>query len=728
MLFPVEKSGDLPVVVYGLNAYSDSCESVFRICGPVHPSREGKERGKSAQGTQSHRSKIPCKLELCTSHPMEDDATTPSPPKPLITSADPGTTIHVGRGEDGSAKPNASSKQLGDIGCGAEPGDGVRGRPRDRAAASLVCRKWCGVDGATRKRVTVAFCYSATPDRLRRRFPCLESLKIKAKPRAAMFDLIPDDWGATPRPGSPTSPAPSNASPPSTCAAWSSPMLISPSSSGGGDPCSSRSSSIGAPASPPMPSPSSPDLAGIFFLLIKKNGPFSSTLCETSFARNNNVAPAQTQTQTQKLYHSSPPVLRLRTFFLEDSSIAEKGSEWLRELALNNAVLESLNFYLTELSSSPQDLVLLARNCRSLASLKIGECDVSDLVEFFRIATALQEFCGGVFDAPAGSADRYKNFRFPTSLRSLGLIYMGTNEVHTVLPCAGALSKLDLQYTFLSTEDHCQLIQRCPNLEILEVRDVIGDRGLEVVSRTCKRLRRLRVERGDDEQGGLEDEQGRVSHQGLTAISRGCPELQYLAIHVSDITNAALESVGTCSRNLSDFRLVLLDREENITELPLDNGVRAMLSGCFKLRRFALYLRPGGLSDVGLGYIGEYSANIRYMLLGKVGESDLGLEMFSRGCPNLQKLELRGCCFSERALALAVIQLSALKYLWVHGYSASPDGRELMAMARPFWNIEFIPPIIVSNAADDREPVQRIGLRYLRTVPLLVRGWIAQNL
>lgn len=67
--------------------------------------------------------------------------------------------------------------------------------PRDRAAASLVCRKWCGVDGATRKRVTVAFCYSATPDRLRRRFPCLESLKIKAKPRAAMFDLIPDDWG-----------------------------------------------------------------------------------------------------------------------------------------------------------------------------------------------------------------------------------------------------------------------------------------------------------------------------------------------------------------------------------------------------------------------------------------------------------------------------------------------------------------------------------------------------
>uniref|UniRef100_A0A6V7QVQ4 Uncharacterized protein n=1 Tax=Ananas comosus var. bracteatus TaxID=296719 RepID=A0A6V7QVQ4_ANACO len=104
MLFPVEKSGALPVVVYGLNAYSDSCESVFRICGPVNLDRarmdsirlgRGRERGKSAQGNQFHGSKIPCKLELCTSHSMEDeDGTTPSPPKPLITSADPGTNIH----------------------------------------------------------------------------------------------------------------------------------------------------------------------------------------------------------------------------------------------------------------------------------------------------------------------------------------------------------------------------------------------------------------------------------------------------------------------------------------------------------------------------------------------------------------------------------------------------------------------------------------------------------
>lgn len=224
------------------------------------------------------------------------------------------------------------------------------------------------------------------------------------------------------------------------------------------------------------------------------------------------------------------------------------------------------------------------------------------------------------------------------------------------------------------------------------MRDVIGDRGLEVIAQTCKKLRRLRVERGDDDQGGLEDEQGRVSQVGLMAIAQGCPELTYWAVHVSDITNAALEAIGTFNRNLNDFRLVLLDREAHITELPLDNGVRALLRGCTKLRRFAFYVRPGVLSDVGLGYVGEFSKSIRYMLLGNVGESDQGLLQFSKGCPSLQKLELRGCFFTERALAIAALQLKSLRYLWVQGYKASPTGADLMAMIRPFWNIEFIAP------------------------------------
>ncbi|RWW57258.1 hypothetical protein BHE74_00036001 [Ensete ventricosum] len=67
--------------------------------------------------------------------------------------------------------------------------------PRDREAVSLVCKKWYQIDALSRKHVTIAISYSTSPDRLRRRFPNLESLKLKGKPRAAMFNLIPEDWG-----------------------------------------------------------------------------------------------------------------------------------------------------------------------------------------------------------------------------------------------------------------------------------------------------------------------------------------------------------------------------------------------------------------------------------------------------------------------------------------------------------------------------------------------------
>jgi len=163
----------------------------------------------------------------------------------------------------------------------------------------------------------------------------------------------------------------------------------------------------------------------------------------------------------------------LRTLFLEESVIADKEGEWLHELAINNSVLETLNFYMTELRVSWQDLELTAKNCRSLVSLKISECDISYLVGFFRAATILEEFGGGSFDDQIGETNKYEKICFPPRLFRLGLSFMGTNEMHIIFPFAALLKKLDLQYTFLSTEDHCELIQRCPSLEILEVTTIL---------------------------------------------------------------------------------------------------------------------------------------------------------------------------------------------------------------------------------------------------------------
>ncbi|KAJ6982986.1 coronatine-insensitive protein 1 [Populus alba] len=531
--------------------------------------------------------------------------------------------------------------------------------PRDRDAVSLVCRRWYELDALTRKHVTIALCYSTSPDRLQRRFKHLESLKMKGKPRAAMFfNLIPDDWGGFVTP-------------------WVNEIAESFN-------C----------------------LKSLHFrrMIVKDS---DLELLASSRGKVLQVLKLDKCSgfSTDGLSHIGRSCRQLRTLFLEESAIAyEKDGDWLHELATNNTVLETLNFYMTDLTKVRlEDLELLAKNCRSLVSVKISDCEILELVGFFRAASAIEEFCGGSFNEP-DQPGKYSAVVFPPKLCRLGLSYMEKNVMSIVFPFASLLKKLDLLYVLLGTEDHCVLVQRCPNLEVLETRNVIGDRGLEALARSCKRLKRLRIERGADEQE-MEDVDGRVSQRGLIALAQGCLELEYIAVYVSDISNAALEHVGAYSKNLNDFRLVLLEQEDRITDLPLDNGVRALLRGCEKLQRFGLYLRSGGLTDVGLGYIGQYSRHVRWMILGSVGESDEGLLAFSMGCPSLQKLEMRACCFTERALARAALQLTSLRYLWVQGYRETPNGhRDLLTMVRPFWNIELIPSrrvATVNNAGEN---------------------------
>ncbi|KAH1160388.1 hypothetical protein GYH30_031926 [Glycine max] len=447
--------------------------------------------------------------------------------------------------------------------------------PKDRDAVSQVCRRWYELDSLTRKHVTIALCYTTTPARLRRRFPHLESLKLKGKPRAAMFNLIPEDWGGHVTP-------------------WVKEI-----------------------------SQYFDCLKSLHFRrMIVKDSDLRNLARDRGHVLHSLKLDKCSGFTTDGLFHIGRFCKSLRVLFLEESSIVEKDGEWLHELALNNTVLETLNFYLTDIAVVKiQDLELLAKNCPPLS-----------------------EFCGGTYNE---EPEKYSAISLPAKLCRLGLTYIGKNELPIVFMFAAVLKKLDLLYAMLDTEDHCMLIQKCPNLEVLETRNVIGDRGLEVLGRCCKRLKRLRIERGDDDQG-MEDEEGTVSHRGLIALSQGCSELEYMAVYVSDITNASLEHIGTHLKNLCDFRLVLLDHEEKITDLPLDNGVRALLRGCNKLRRFALYLRRGGLTDVGLGYIGQYSPNVRWMCWLCGWSLMQGFWNSLKGLSSLQKLEMRGCTVGAR--------------------------------------------------------------------------------
>lgn len=528
--------------------------------------------------------------------------------------------------------------------------------PKDRATISVVCRRWYELDRLTRRHVTIALCYTTTPQRLYNRFPNIESLKLKGKPRAAMFNLIPEDWGGYVKP-------------------WVDVLETF-----------TRLNSLH------------------FRRMIVSDSDLEMIATLKGHTLQALKLDKCSGFSTEGLLHITRSCKNMKTLFFEDSSVKETSGEWFHQLALNNTVLETLNFYMTFLEEiRVEDLELLARNC-PLVSVKIGDTDLGELVSFFRSATTLQEFCGGSFSE---GAEQYCNIIFPVQLTSVGLMYLGDAQAPILFPFAKLLRKLDLVYASLSCEGHCDLIRRCPNLEVLETTDVIGDQGLEVVSSTCKILKRLRIERGADEQG-MGVEPGAVTQTGLIAVAQGCQYLEYLAVYVSDITNEALERIGANLKYLSDFRLVLLDREDTITDLPLDKGVRALLTGCENMKRFAFYVRQGGLTDLGLSYIGQFSQNVRWMLLGYVGETDEGLLEFSRGCPSLQKLEIRACCFTERALAIAATRLASLRYMWVQGYRASQVGIvDLLEMARPYWNIEIIPGDQYDvNGDNDGQPVR----------------------
>ncbi|KAL9672277.1 hypothetical protein QQ045_028527 [Rhodiola kirilowii] len=524
--------------------------------------------------------------------------------------------------------------------------------PRDRSAVSLVCRRWHQLDALTRKQVTIASCYSTTPQRLSRRFPHLETLRLKGKPRAAMFNLIPEDWGGYVMP-------------------WVNEIVLNLNM-----------------------------LKSIHFRrMIVKDADLEALATARGQMLQELKLDKCSGFSTDGLLHIARSCRNIKVLFLEESIIHDISGQWLHEIAVSNTVLEILNFYMTELTKVAfQDLELISRNC-PMKSVKTSDWEIIDLLGFFRSAVSLTEFGGGSYNR---RPEDYSVVSLPATIRSLGLTYMGKNELPIVFPLGPVLTKLDLVYALLETEDHCNLIRKCPNLEVLETRNVIGDRGLEILATHCKKLKRLRIERGADEHG-MEDEEGIVSQRGLEALAEECVSLEYLAVYVSDITNESLARIGTCLKKLRDFRLVLLDREEMVTDLPLDNGVRALLMGCRRLVRFALYLRPGGLTDVGLSYIGKYSNNVRWMLLGHVGETDAGLLEFSRGCPSLEKLEMRGCFFSERAIAFAVIQLRSLRYLWVQGYTASIGNQDIFYMQRPYWNIELIPARRIIVDQNDEE-------------------------
>ncbi|GKB96766.1 coronatine-insensitive protein 1-like protein [Tanacetum coccineum] len=403
-----------------------------------------------------------------------------------------------------------------------------------------------------------------------------------------------------------------------------------------------------------------------------------------TLAGNPHIVDLGSRFSTDGLLYIGKYCTNLRILSLENSSISEKDGEWLHELALHNNSIESLNFYKAGLTKfDVKDLALVAKNCcQSLVSVKISEhYDFIDLVEFFSYAVNLEDFGGGRFGDNnhigmnqfgnnalgmnpilhiSSQRAKYKDFRFPPNLKYLALNHMGQKDI--VLPFAHLITQLDTQFVYDRRHHrhhhhhhhHHQhsLIENCPNLEVLYTTS-ISNEGMEHLSQYCKNLRKLYVT----------NRTGQLTEKGLFALVLGCSQLECLHINLSYITFETMVHIGINLKNLSDLSIVL-----GMKDSVIDNGIRTLLIGCNKLKRLSICFQElGGLSDIGLGYIGRFGCNLKYLSLGYAGESDAGLVELSFGCPKLQNLVINDCPFSKEAFDAFRCNVPSLRYFQVQG-------------------------------------------------------------
>ncbi|GKE20342.1 leucine-rich repeat, cysteine-containing subtype protein [Tanacetum coccineum] len=120
------------------------------------------------------------------------------------------------------------------------------------------------------------------------------------------------------------------------------------------------------------------------------------------------------------------------------------------------------------------------------------------------------------------------------------------------------------------------------------------------------------------------------------------------------------------------------------TDMPQDNGIRAMLMGCSKLEKLDITLERldmhGGLTNVGLEYIRKYGANLKSLFLTCIRNSNAALVKFLEGCSKLRKLKLTDCPFSKQVVTNFVFNMPSLRYVWIKG---GDRDHNVLALMRP---------------------------------------------
>ncbi|KAL2623678.1 hypothetical protein R1flu_003883 [Riccia fluitans] len=509
---------------------------------------------------------------------------------------------------------------------------------RDRNSVSLVCKAWFKAEKWSRQRVFVGNCYAVSPQQVIRRFPKLNSLRIKGRPRFADFGFVPPHWGA-------------HLAPWVTALAQACPWM---------EEFRCKRMTVSDES----------------LLMISRSFPLFKSLVLTSCDGFS----------TDGLAFITSSCRHLSRLDLEENDLDLRGGEWLSAFPETHTSLVSLNFATVDSPIDMKALERLVERSKGLKSLKVHrEVNLEQLNRLLVRAPSLVELGSGSYTQTlnwnqlaelSGALQKCKKLRSLSGFWELQPVYVPS----LFLLCLN-LTTLNLSYVRLHTNELTKLMSYCHSLERLLVQDYVGDKGLQAVAASCRNLQELRVYPCSAD--------GFATEEGLIAISEGCPNLKKILYFCKQMTNEAVIMFSKKLPNLTHFRLCILTprQPDHTTNEPLDKGFGAIVQNCKQLTRLAV---SGLLTDRAFEYIGRYGKKLETISIAFAGESDRGMEYMLTGCTNLRKLEIRDCPFGDAALIRGVDRYEHMRSLWMSGCQVSRPGAVWLAKQKPNLNVEVI--------------------------------------
>ncbi|CAI9108025.1 OLC1v1007535C2 [Oldenlandia corymbosa var. corymbosa] len=532
---------------------------------------------------------------------------------------------------------------------------------RDRNAVSLVCKSWYEIERWCRRKIFIGNCYAVSPGILIRRFPEVRSVELKGKPHFADFNLVPEGWGG-----------------------YVDPWIVA--------------------------------MAGAYPWLeeirLKRMvvSDESLELISKSFKNFKVLVLSSCEGfSTDGLASIAANCRNLRELDLRESDVDDLSGHWLSHFPDSYTSLVSLNIACLGSEVSYSALERLVARCSNLKTLRLNRSvPLEKLPSLLRRAPQLEEFGTGaysteirpdVFSSLADAFSACKNLKGLSGFWDLVPAYLPA-----MYSVCSRITSLNLSYTTVQSPDLIKLISQCHSLQCLWVLDYIEDTGLEVLARSCKDLKELRVFPSDPYNA---EENVALTERGLVSVSEGCPKLQSVLYFCRRMSNAALISIAKNRPNFICFRLCIIEPRapDYLTFEPLDSGFGAIVEHCKELRRLSL---SGLLTDRVFEYIGTHAKKLEMLSVAFAGDSDLGLHHVLSGCDSLRKLEIRDCPFGDKALLANAAKLETMRSLWMSSCSVSFGACKLLGQQMPRLNVEVIDERGPPDSRPENSPVEKL--------------------